>query len=102
MTVEPKIRNNICLTAHPVGCVRQVRNQIGYVQAMGPLSGPGSALVIGSSNGYGLAARIVASFACGARTLGVAYERPGEGRRPGQPDAGCREPGGREVAAARQ
>ena len=83
MIVEPKIRNNICLTAHPVGCARQVRNQIGYVQGLGPLPGPRNALVIGSSNGYGLAARIVACFGSGAKTVGVACERPGGGKRPG-------------------
>jgi enoyl-[acyl-carrier protein] reductase/trans-2-enoyl-CoA reductase (NAD+) len=38
-------------------------------------------LVIGASNGYGLAARIVSAFGSGAATIGVAYERPAELRR---------------------
>jgi enoyl-[acyl-carrier protein] reductase/trans-2-enoyl-CoA reductase (NAD+) len=33
--------------------------------------------VVGSSNGYGLAARIVAAYGYDAATLGVAFERPG-------------------------
>jgi enoyl-[acyl-carrier protein] reductase/trans-2-enoyl-CoA reductase (NAD+) len=39
--------------------------------------GPQRVLVIGASNGYGLAARIVSGFGSGAATVGVAYERPG-------------------------
>jgi enoyl-[acyl-carrier protein] reductase/trans-2-enoyl-CoA reductase (NAD+) len=84
--VEPKIRNNVCLTAHPAGCARQVVDQIEYVRARGPIrlgGAPKRALIVGSSNGYGLAARIVSAYACGAATVGVAFERPGsrdEGR----------------------
>jgi enoyl-[acyl-carrier protein] reductase/trans-2-enoyl-CoA reductase (NAD+) len=77
MIIEPKILKNICLTSHPLGCSAQVREQIDYVRAKGPLAGTRRALVVGSSNGYGLAARILAAFACGAQTVGVAYERPG-------------------------
>ena len=40
-------------------------------------------LVIGSTNGYGLAARIVAAYGCGASTVGVAFERPGRESKPG-------------------
>jgi enoyl-[acyl-carrier protein] reductase/trans-2-enoyl-CoA reductase (NAD+) len=83
MIVEPKIFNNVCLTAHPLGCARQVQEQIDYVRSRGPLPGPRRALVIGSSNGYGLAARIVSAFAGGAPTVGVAFERPGSASKPG-------------------
>lgn len=76
MIIEPRIRNNICTTAHPLGCAEQVRTQIRYVSARGEVAGPKKVLVIGSSNGYGLAARIVSTFASGAATVGVAYERP--------------------------
>jgi enoyl-[acyl-carrier protein] reductase/trans-2-enoyl-CoA reductase (NAD+) len=38
-------------------------------------------LVIGASNGYGLAARIVSAFGSNAATVGVAYERPGSSNR---------------------
>jgi len=83
MIIEPKIRNNVCLTAHPAGCAMQVKDQIDFVKRMGPIEGPGNVLVVGSSNGYGLASRIVAAFGCGARTVGVALEKPGTKSRPG-------------------
>ena len=83
MVVKPKIRNNICLTAHPEGCAQQVQEQIEYIRSNGPVGGPKSALIVGSSNGYGLAARIVAAFGSGANTLGIAYEKPGSEKRPG-------------------
>lgn len=77
MIIEPRIRSNICTTAHPVGCVEQVRRQVRYVRERAPVPGPKKVLVLGASNGYGLAARIVSAFASGAATVGVAYERPG-------------------------
>ena len=77
MIIQPKIRHNICLTAHPDGCREQVREQIAYVQGRPRVVGPKRVLVVGSSNGYGLAARIVSAFGCGAATAGVFYERPG-------------------------
>lgn len=81
MKIEPKIRGNICLTAHPDGCREQVREQIAYVQSQPSIDGPKRVLVVGSSNGYGLAARIVSAFGCGAATAGVFYERPGTENR---------------------
>ncbi|MDP4078342.1 enoyl-ACP reductase FabV [Acidovorax sp. A1169] len=87
MIIQPRIRGFICVTAHPLGCEANVRQQIDYVKARGPLGGPGGApkrvLVIGASTGYGLAARITAAFAGGAGTLGVFFERPGTPDKPG-------------------
>ncbi len=83
MVIEPKIRGNVCFTAHPVGCDRQVQQQIDYVRAQKKIKGPQKVLVIGSSNGYGLATRIVSAFSGGADTIGVAYERPGKGSKSG-------------------
>ena len=78
IVIEPRIRHNICLTAHPLGCAAQVRAQVHYVRSRGALSGgPRRVLIIGASNGYGLAGRIVSAFGGGAATVGVAYERPG-------------------------
>jgi enoyl-[acyl-carrier protein] reductase/trans-2-enoyl-CoA reductase (NAD+) len=77
IVIEPRIRNNICITAHPQGCAAQVRAQIHYVKSKGFLKSPARVLVIGASNGYGLAARIVSAFGSGAATIGIAYERPG-------------------------
>ena len=83
MVIEPKFRNNVCLTAHPVGCALQVKEQINYVKSRGKIRGPENVLVVGSSNGYGLASRIVAAFGCGSKTVGVALEKPGKEPRPG-------------------
>ena len=76
MVLEPKVRNNICLTSHPVGCAALVEQQIEAVRERGRFHGPTRALIIGASNGYGLSSRIVAAFGSAARTLGVFYEKP--------------------------
>lgn len=81
MIIEPVIRDNVCLTAHPLGCEAQVLEQINFIKSKGALEGPKRVLIIGASNGYGLAARIVSAFACQADTLGVAFERPGRPKR---------------------
>ncbi|MBK1979833.1 trans-2-enoyl-CoA reductase family protein [Achromobacter xylosoxidans] len=86
MIIKPRVRGFICVTTHPVGCEANVKNQIDYVRAQGPISGgPKRVLVIGASTGYGLAARISAAFGCGAQTLGVFFERPGEASKAGTP-----------------
>lgn len=85
MIVTPKIRNNICLTAHPKGCAEEVRRQIKYVKSNKSINGTKSALIIGSSTGYGLSCRIAAGFGCGAATIGVFYERPGTKKKIGTP-----------------
>jgi len=82
MIIKPKIWNNICVTAHPLGCAAQVKSQINYLKAKDEIEGPKKTLVIGASNGYGLAARIVSAFSGGSATIGVAYEHPGKERRP--------------------
>lgn len=83
MIIEPKILRNICLTAHPLGCSAQVKDQIDYVCGKESLAGTKRTLIVGASNGYGLAARIMAAYGCGADTVGVAYERPGTNAKPG-------------------
>lgn len=82
MIIKPKIWNNICVTAHPLGCAAQVRSQVNYVKRKDKIEGPKKTVVIGASNGYGLAARIVSAFNCGSATIGVAYEHPGKKTRP--------------------
>src|ERR1700742_1603466 len=82
MIIEPRVRGFICTTAHPVGCAKNVREQIAYVLRQGPIAGcPKRVAVLGCSTGYGLASRIVATFAGGADTIGVSFERdPKENR----------------------
>ena len=96
------VRNNICLNAHPKGCKKAVLDQIEYTKARaearknGTLSGlderdnngvaaPKNVLVLGCSNGYGLASRITASFAYGAATIGVSFEKAGTEKKWGTP-----------------
>ena len=33
MIVEPKVRSNICINAHPEGCAKETLRQIEYVKA---------------------------------------------------------------------
>ena len=82
MIIKPRIRGFICTTAHPKGCAAHVDEQIAVVKARGTFAnGPGRALVIGASGGYGLASRIVNAFGAGAATLGVSFEKAPEGDR---------------------
>ncbi|MDR3317569.1 MAG: trans-2-enoyl-CoA reductase family protein [Puniceicoccales bacterium] len=77
MIIRPKIRGFICITAHPEGCEKNILEQINYIKSQDEISdSPKKILVIGSSTGYGLASRIVASFGCKADTIGVYFERP--------------------------
>lgn len=82
MIVKPKVRGFICTTAHPEGCAFNVKEQIDYVKKNGQVDGgPKNVLIIGASTGYGLASRIVSMAGCGAKTLGVFYERGSNGKR---------------------
>jgi len=79
MIIKPMVRNNICLNSHPEGCAVSVQRQIAYVKNnLSPIKGrtPALALIIGCSNGYGLASRIAAAFGYGAVTVGVSREKP--------------------------
>jgi enoyl-[acyl-carrier protein] reductase/trans-2-enoyl-CoA reductase (NAD+) len=76
MIIEPRVRGFICTTAHPAGCAKNVYEQIAYVLRNGPIAEcPKRVAVLGCSTGYGLASRIVATFAGGAETIGVSLER---------------------------
>ena len=84
MIIKPRVRGFLCITTHPAGCEANVKNQIDYVKAQGPIdNGPKRVLVIGASTGYGLASRISAAFGAGASTLGIFFEKEGTERKPG-------------------
>ena len=83
MIIKPRVRGFMCITTHPAGCEVNVKNQIDYIKSQGAIDSPKRVLVIGSSTGYGLAARITAAFGGGASTLGVFFEKPGTDRKPG-------------------
>ncbi len=77
MIIKPKVRGFICTNAHPKGCAANVRQQIDYIQSQSKIeNGPKNVLVLGASTGYGLASRITAAFGCGAKTLGLFFEKP--------------------------
>lgn len=84
MIIHPKVRGFICTTTHPLGCERNVLEQIEATRTRGVRSdGPKKVLVIGASSGYGLASRITAAFGFGADTLGVFFEKPGSDKKAG-------------------
>lgn len=90
MIIKPLIRSNICINAHPLGCAKEVENQIAYVKAKAkarsPLANaPKNVLVLGCSTGYGLASRISAAFECRANTIGVSFEKEGTEVKSGTP-----------------
>ena len=86
MIIKPKVRDFVCVTAHPTGCATHIQQQIDYVKSKGAIKdGPKRVLVIGSSTGFGLGSRITAAFGCGAATLGIFFERPSEEGRPATP-----------------
>ncbi len=83
MIIKPRVRGFMCITTHPTGCEANVKNQIDYIKRQGSIDAPKRVLVIGSSTGYGLAARITAAFGGGASTLGIFFEKSGTERKPG-------------------
>jgi enoyl-[acyl-carrier protein] reductase / trans-2-enoyl-CoA reductase (NAD+) len=84
MMIKPKVRGFMCITTHPTGCEANVKEQIDYIKSQAAVDGmPKRVLVIGSSTGYGLAARITAAFGGGASTLGLFFEKEGTDRKPG-------------------
>ena len=83
MIVKPKVKGFMCTTAHPEGCRAAVKAQIDYVKSQPKAEGPKKALIIGSSMGYGLASRIALTYACGADTIGIIFDKPGKEQRTG-------------------
>jgi len=79
MIIKPKVRGFICTNAHPVGCAKNVSEQIEFIKSQefsNDNGSPKNVLIIGSSTGYGLASRITAAYGYGAKTLGVFFEKP--------------------------
>ena len=86
MIIKPRVKDYLCLTAHPEGCKKNVADQIAYVKSQGEIPGEAKkVLVIGCSTGYGLASRIVTAFGCHADTLGIMFERPSNGKKTASP-----------------
>ena len=85
MIVEPKVREFICTTAHPIGCRENVRQQIAYIKEKVCFEGKKHVLVIGASTGYGLASRITMAFGAKAATIGVMFEKEASGKQTATP-----------------
>lgn len=84
MIIQPKTRGFICITAHPKGCEKNVKDAIDFVKRHRSDNNhfPKNILVIGASTGYGLASRIALSFGGHANSIGVFFERPSEKGKP--------------------
>jgi enoyl-[acyl-carrier protein] reductase / trans-2-enoyl-CoA reductase (NAD+) len=77
MIIKPSVRGFVCVTCHPKGCEKHILDEINFIRNAGPItSGAKRVLVIGASAGYGLSSRIVPTYAWGAKTIGVFFERP--------------------------
>ena len=93
MIIQPMIRSNMCINAHPAGCAADVKRQIDYVlkrkeERKNFPQAPKNVLVLGCSTGYGLASRIATAFEFGATTIGVSFEKEGSDtprQKPGTP-----------------
>ncbi len=80
MLYRPRIKNNICTNAHPVGCFYNVFEQ-SEIAARTPFEGVKTALVVGASSGIGLASRNALAFGAKADTLGVYFDRPAQAHK---------------------
>jgi enoyl-[acyl-carrier protein] reductase / trans-2-enoyl-CoA reductase (NAD+) len=87
MIIKPRIKGFVCITSHPSGCLKNVRQQAELASKVTypDGSGPKRVLVVGASTGYGLASRITAAFSSNAETLGVSFERAPKEEKPGSP-----------------
>ena len=90
MVIKPRVRGFICTNAHPIGCAKNVDEQIDYIKQLNLKQhlqaeqvGPKNVLIIGASTGYGLASRITATYGFGAKTLGLFFEKPPSERKTG-------------------
>ena len=81
MIVVPKIYGGICMTAHPKGCFENVKRQIDFIKSKPKFDVRKKILVIGCSQGYGLASRICCAFGQNAPTVGVMFEHPPKPKR---------------------
>jgi enoyl-[acyl-carrier protein] reductase/trans-2-enoyl-CoA reductase (NAD+) len=77
--IKPVGRGFLFLDSHPAGCARIVRGMAEQVPQRDP--GRRTALVIGSSSGYGLATTIAGLARYGVDGIGVSFEKAATARR---------------------
>ena len=83
MIIEPSIRSNIFLNAHPIGCEQAVYEQIQEAKQQKPFEGPKKVLIIGGSSGYGLSSRIALAYGAMSDTINISFETAPKGKRTG-------------------
>jgi enoyl-[acyl-carrier protein] reductase/trans-2-enoyl-CoA reductase (NAD+) len=83
MLIEPSIRSNIFLNAHPLGCKAFIEQQIHEIKTLPKFKGPKNVLIIGGSSGYGLSSRIALAYGASSNTINVSYETAPKGKRTG-------------------
>ncbi len=81
--VTPRIRGFIATNAHPDGCAQNVQNLWAHARTTSTGGKLDNVLVIGSSQGYGLATTLCTNFSSGGKALGVCLERPSTEDRTG-------------------
>jgi len=82
--IKPVGRGFLFLDSHPAGCARLVRDMAGQVERRTPerrTPERRTALVIGSSSGYGLATTIAGLARYGIDGVGVSFEKAATARR---------------------
>ncbi|WP_433160498.1 enoyl-[acyl-carrier-protein] reductase FabV [Kribbella sp. CA-247076] len=77
--IKPLGRGFLFLDSHPAGCARIVRDAAAQVERRAPERR--TALVVGSSSGYGLAATIAGLARYGIDGVGVSFEKAPTARR---------------------
>ncbi|MGW0334173.1 bifunctional NADH-specific enoyl-ACP reductase/trans-2-enoyl-CoA reductase [Streptomyces sp. NPDC003011] len=82
MIIRQVTHGPLVVFAHPEGVRARTRQWAATAQELGHAPVPPRALVIGSSTGLGLAARVIATTS-GSATIGVCHSRPGSEQRPG-------------------
>jgi len=78
--IKPLGRGFLFLDSHPAGCAQLVRDLTGQVEARTTDARP-TALVVGSSSGYGLAATIAGLARYGINGVGISFEKAPTHRR---------------------
>ncbi|WP_073604940.1 trans-2-enoyl-CoA reductase family protein [Vibrio aerogenes] len=78
MHTNSLIEGVVAKHAHPAGCEQFILRQIQYARSASQIKhGPKRVLILGSSSGLGLAARIALTFGgAGAKTIGVSLDTP--------------------------
>lgn len=75
MIIKPKIHSNVALNSHPLGCEKNIINQLNNIKNLPDIgTNPLNVLIIGGSSGYGLASRLVMAFKNKAFTYNVSFE----------------------------